>query len=127
MDAGERLALASVAINVLVAGLKFFLGVFSGSLALLADAVHSSADVVSSASIWAGIRISRRKTKMYPFGLYKVENLVALLTAAIIFLAGYEIVHTVVMVQRTGQGRSTGLRHRCRDNHCLDPFEFFTV
>jgi cation diffusion facilitator family transporter len=96
MDAGERLALASVATNVLVAGLKFFLGVFSGSLALLADAIHSSADIVSSASIWAGIRISRRKTKRFPYGLYKVENLVALLTSAIIFLAGYEIVHTVL-------------------------------
>jgi cation diffusion facilitator family transporter len=96
MDAGERLALASVAMNVLVAGLKFFLGVFSGSLALLADAIHSSADIVASASIWAGIRISRRKTKRFPYGLYKVENLVALLTSAIIFLAGYEIVHTVL-------------------------------
>jgi cation diffusion facilitator family transporter len=106
VDAGERLALASVAINVLVAGLKFFLGIFSGSLALLADAVHSSADVVSSASIWAGIRISRRKTKRFPFGLYKVENLMALLTAAIIFLAGYEIVHTVLWsIERVKAGR----------------------
>ncbi len=96
MDAGERLALASVLVNLLVTGLKYFLGVFSGSLALLADAVHSSADVVSSASIWAGIRLSRRKSKMFPYGLYKVENLVALITAAIILLAGYEIVRSVL-------------------------------
>jgi cation diffusion facilitator family transporter len=96
MDSGERLALASVSINILVTGLKYFLGVFSGSLALLADAVHSTADVISSTSIWAGIRLSRRKTKRFPYGLYKVENLVALMTAGLILLAGYEIVHTVV-------------------------------
>jgi len=96
MDAGERLALASVLINLVVAGLKYFFGVFSGSLALLADAVHSSADVVSSASIWAGIRLSRRKTKRFPYGLYKVENLVALVTSGIILLAGYEIVRSVL-------------------------------
>lgn len=96
MDTGERLALASVVVNLLVTGLKYFLGVFSGSLALLADAVHSSADVVSSASIWAGIRLSRRKTKRFPYGLYKVENLVALITAAIILLAGYEIARSVL-------------------------------
>ena len=95
MDDAERLALSSLGINVLVTGLKYFLGVFSGSLALLADAVHSSADVVSSASIWAGIRISRRKTKRFPYGLYKVENLVALITSALILLAGYEIGRTV--------------------------------
>ncbi len=96
MDDAERLALASLGINLLVTGLKYFLGVFSGSLALLADAVHSGADVVSSASIWAGIRLSRRKTKRFPYGLYKVENLVALMTSAIILLAGYEIVRTVL-------------------------------
>jgi divalent metal cation (Fe/Co/Zn/Cd) transporter len=96
MDAGERLALASVLINLVVTGLKYFFGVFSGSLALLADAVHSSADVVSSASIWAGIRLSRRKTKRFPYGLYKVENLVALATSGIILLAGYEIVRNVL-------------------------------
>ncbi len=95
MDPGERLALLSVAVNLLVTALKYFLGVLSGSLALLADAVHSSADVVSSASIWAGIRISRRKTKRFPYGLYKVENLVALVTSGIILVAGYEIARNI--------------------------------
>jgi cation diffusion facilitator family transporter len=96
MEAGERLALASIGVNLMVTGLKYFLGWFSGSLALLADAVHSSADVVSSASIWGGIRLSRRKSKRFPYGLYKLENLVALGTSALILLAGYEIVHTVL-------------------------------
>ncbi len=96
MDDAERLALSSLGINLLVTGLKYFLGVFSGSLALLADAVHSTADVVSSASIWAGIRLSRRKTKRFPYGLYKVENLVALITSGIILLAGYGIVRSVL-------------------------------
>jgi cation diffusion facilitator family transporter len=96
MNDAERLALSSLGINLLVTGLKYFLGVFSGSLALLADSVHSSADVVSSASIWAGIRLSRRKSKRFPYGLYKVENLVALMTSGIILLAGYEIVRSVL-------------------------------
>jgi cation diffusion facilitator family transporter len=95
-DDAERLALSSLGINLLVTGLKYFLGVFSGSLALLADAVHSSADVVSSASIWAGIRLSRRKTKRFPYGLYKVENFAALITSGLILLAGYEIVRSVL-------------------------------
>jgi len=95
MDASERLALASVAVNLVVTGLKYFLGVFSGSLALLADAVHSTADVISSASIWVGIKLSRRKTKRFPYGLYKVENLVSLITAGLILLAGYEILRSV--------------------------------
>jgi cation diffusion facilitator family transporter len=95
MDAGERLALASVSVNIFITGLKYFLGVFSGSLALLADAVHSTADLISSAAIWAGLRISRRKTRRFPYGLYKVENLSALIVAGLILLAGYEILMSV--------------------------------
>ncbi|MFP3866859.1 MAG: cation diffusion facilitator family transporter [Desulfobacteraceae bacterium] len=94
MDASERVAVYSTALAIFLVTLKYALAVFSGSLALVADAIHSSADVVSSASIWAGIRISRRKSKRFPYGLYKVENLVALVTAGLIFLAGYEIVRT---------------------------------
>jgi cation diffusion facilitator family transporter len=95
MDAGERLALTSVSVNFLVTGVKYFLGVFAGSLALLADAVHSTADLVSSAAIWAGLRISRRKTRQFPYGLYKVENLLALFVAGLILLAGYQILMSV--------------------------------
>jgi cation diffusion facilitator family transporter len=99
MDPGERLALISVAVNLLVTGLKYFLGVFAGSLALLADAVHSTADFVSSTAIWAGLRISRRRSRRFPYGLYKVENLLALVVAGLILLAGYEILRSVFQAE----------------------------
>ncbi|MFC1816573.1 cation diffusion facilitator family transporter [Thermodesulfobacteriota bacterium] len=67
----------------------------SGSLALVADAIHSSTDVISSATVLAGIKISKRTSRTFPFGLYKVENFVSLLSSIFIFAAGYEIVHTV--------------------------------
>jgi len=72
-------------------GLKYFLGEISGSLALKADAIHSFADVISSLTIFVGIVISDRKTKTFPEGLYKVENLVALLSSFFILYAAFEI------------------------------------
>lgn len=99
MDSGERLALVSVTVNLLVTGLKYFLGVFAGSLALLADAVHSTADFVSSAAIWVGLRISRRRSRRFPYGLYKVENLLALIVAGLILFAGYEILMSVFQAE----------------------------
>ena len=62
-----------------------------GSLALKADAIHSLADVVSSFTIFLGIVIADRKTRTFPEGLYKVENLVALASSFFIFFAAYEI------------------------------------
>jgi cation diffusion facilitator family transporter len=91
-----KVAIYSCLVNACLAAIKYCLGEASASLALKADAVHSLADVVSSLSILAGILISDRKTKTFPQGLYKVENLVALLSSLFIFLAAYEIVHEVV-------------------------------
>jgi divalent metal cation (Fe/Co/Zn/Cd) transporter len=53
-------------------GIKYMLGILSGSLALRADSVHSLADVISSLTIIFGIDISDRKTKTFPAGLHKV-------------------------------------------------------
>ena len=91
----EKIGFYSVGINLLLVGIKGLLAYFSGSMALVADAIHSSTDVISSVTALAGIKISKRKTKNFPYGLYKVENVVSLVTSIFIFFAGYEIVKTV--------------------------------
>ncbi|MFH0958547.1 MAG: cation diffusion facilitator family transporter, partial [Pseudomonadota bacterium] len=55
------------------------------------------ADVISSGAIFLGIVISARKTKIFPEGLYKVENLVALLSSFFILFAAYEIGHEALI------------------------------
>jgi len=91
MRSYSEVALYSCLVNAFLMGLKYALGEISGSLALKADAVHSFADVISSVTIFVGIVISDRKTKTFPEGLYKVENLVALLSSFFILYAAFEI------------------------------------
>jgi Co/Zn/Cd efflux system component len=92
MKSCVKVALLSCLVNGFLMTVKYALSEASASMALKADAVHSLADVVSSLSILAGILISDRKTRTFPLGLYKVENLVALLSSFFIFFAAYEIV-----------------------------------
>jgi len=94
MTQKEKIGFYSIGVNVLLVALKGGLAVLSGSVALVADAIHSATDVISSVTVLAGIKISKRKSKNFPYGLYKVENFVSLLTSLFIFLAGYEIVKT---------------------------------
>ena len=101
MDQSEEIGAYSIGINLLLVGIKVLLSLLSGSVALIADALHSSTDVISSITVLAGIKISRRKSKNFPYGLYKVENFVSLLSSIFIFLAGYEIVHTVFSEQQS--------------------------
>jgi len=89
-------ALLSVGFNTLLVLLKYGLSILSGSIALRADAFHSLVDVLASLGIFAGIKISERKSSIFPYGLYKVENLASLATSLFIFFAAYEIVKELI-------------------------------
>jgi cation diffusion facilitator family transporter len=95
MEVSEKTAWMSILINVILVGIKIIITLVSGSLAVKADALHSMSDVVSSGIILIGIKISKRTSRNFPYGLYKVENLVALATSLLILYAGYEIVKEV--------------------------------
>jgi cation diffusion facilitator family transporter len=90
-----KISIFSILINALLSLIKIVGGKFSGSAALMADGVHSLSDLAASLSVYAGIIISNKKSEAFPMGLYKVENLVALVSAFAIFFAGYEIAKDV--------------------------------
>jgi cation diffusion facilitator family transporter len=91
-----KISIYSILINTLLSLIKIIGGKFSGSAALMADGVHSLSDLAASLSVYAGIVISNKKSENFPMGLYKVENLVALVSAFAIFFAGYEIAKDVL-------------------------------
>jgi cation diffusion facilitator family transporter len=97
----SKIALFSTLLNILVAGTKGILAWLSGSSALLADTIHGFSDTFASVLVLVGIWLSKRKSKAFPWGLYKVENFVALVSAGLIFFAGYEIVHYVFKAEKT--------------------------
>lgn len=107
METSERLALASIVINISLVALKYGLAKVSGSLALAADAIHSFSDVVASSTIFIGIKLSKRHPPAFPYGLYKVENLISLLVAFLIFGAGFEIIKIVFAKERATPLRQT--------------------
>lgn len=57
-----------------------------------AGAFDAFTDVVASSAVFIGLMIASRKSKNFPYGLYKVENLISVIVALFIFYAGYEIV-----------------------------------
>jgi len=91
----RKISLYSVGVNLLLSLIKIVGGMLSGSAALTADGIHSLSDLAASLSVFAGIVIANKKSENFPMGLYKVENLVALVSAFAIFFAGYEIAKDV--------------------------------
>ena len=87
-----RVALYSLLFNLALVAAKLTLSALSGSLALRADAIHSTVDVMASLALILGVKISERKSESFPLGLYKVENLASIAISFLLFLTAYEIV-----------------------------------
>jgi len=93
----KKAALVSIGVTAFLVVIKYAAGMLSGSIALIADAIHSLTDLISSIAVFIGLKISDRKpTDEFPYGFYKAENIVSLFLALAILYAGYEIILTSV-------------------------------
>lgn len=93
----QRAALVSVGVRTVLVVLKYIFAMLSGSMAMMAEAVRNIPDIAQSAALYAGIRISDRKTEAFPYGLYKIENLISLGVAILIAIVGYEMARNVIV------------------------------
>ena len=106
---GERLAtqgirstIVGIGVNLVLAIIKAVAGLLGNSYALVADAVESSLDVVSSLIVWAGLRISVRPPDAnHPYGHGKAEPLAAVAVALARFGAAVGIAIQSVREIRT--------------------------
>lgn len=89
--AGRGIAIMSFGLNVIITSIEFTLFYLTKSAALLAEAVHSLTDVIGILFVIVGIYLSEKKSERFPWGLYKIENLAAILVGVLIFISAYEI------------------------------------
>ena len=104
--ASARLVLKGVALNLLLAALKFTGGILGNTYALIADGVESLLDVFSSVLVWTGFRVAARPPDDdHPYGHGKAESLAALSVALFIFAAaGWIGWHAVQEIMHPHQG-----------------------
>lgn len=69
-------AWVSIISNTLLAGLKMALGLWLNSISLLADAVHTASDVVTSVVVLVGFKAARLPAdEEHPYGHGRVESI----------------------------------------------------
>jgi cation diffusion facilitator family transporter len=87
-DSG-KVVRAALAGNVAIAASKFVAAYFSGSIAMLAEGVHSVADSANQALLLVGMGLSlRRDPERYPFGRAKERYFWAFVVALVLFFLG---------------------------------------
>lgn len=92
MDEAIKAGKVSVVANVILTIAKGIAGIFAGSTALIADALHSLVDVLGSALVWIGIKIAQKPPdESHPYGHFKAESLAELGVGLIIIFTSLSI------------------------------------
>lgn len=90
---GLKTTLIGIVVSALLAVIKGLGGVFGHSYALIADAIESASDVLTSAMLWAGLKWSSKPPdENHPYGHGKIEALVAIGISIALTIAGGIIV-----------------------------------
>jgi len=91
---GGTVAEKSFFVLILVGIVEVAVGIFTLSLALIADGVHSFADAVVSLVVWIGLRLSRKAPDgKFHFGYYRVETFSSVIAAFFMTLLGGVILY----------------------------------
>jgi cation diffusion facilitator family transporter len=91
----------SIAINVLLAALHGLIAWRSGSLAVAAELIHNLVDLLAAVAVLIGLKLANRTSAAFPYGLYKLENLIAAMLAALVFVTAYEIARDALLAPPT--------------------------
>ncbi len=87
----------SIASNSLLILLKVAAGILTGSIAILAEAIHSLLDLVAAIIAFISVRMSDKPAdKFHPFGHGKVENISGVVEGGLIFVAAGIIIYEAV-------------------------------
>ncbi len=79
--------------NVLLFGLKYWAGIVTGSVAIIADAWHTLSDSLSSVIVLVGMKISRKPAdKEHPFGHGRAELIASLIIGMLLAIIAFNFI-----------------------------------
>jgi len=98
----QRLIIIEGCANILVLAVKLVVGLSTGSLAILADAIHSLTDVANNFVAWIVLRLSAMPAdREHPYGHRKFETLAVFGLATLLAVMAIEIAKSAFTKEST--------------------------
>jgi cation diffusion facilitator family transporter len=89
---GERITVICLVGNIVLCVVKFIAGIIGNSQAMVADALHSSSDVVATLAVFFGIKIAQKpENDKYHYGYGKIEPIISTFVGLSLVLAAFMI------------------------------------
>lgn len=93
MNAKVNIARLSIASNSFLIVMKVIVGVISGSVSIISEAIHSSMDLIAALIAFFAVRVSDNPPdSRHPYGHGKVENISGVIEALLILVAAIWII-----------------------------------
>jgi len=93
ISAKVSIARLSILSNSVLIVLKLVVGVISGSVSIISEAIHSSMDLVAAIIAYLSVRVSDNPPdSRHPYGHGKIENISGVIEALLIFIAAIWII-----------------------------------
>ena len=100
----NRVAFLSVAAAILLTSFKLVVGLLTGSLGILSEALHSALDFVAAGITWFAVRLSDKPADSdHHYGHGKIENLSALLETVLLLITCVWIIYEAVSRLSSGE------------------------
>ena len=95
---GKLSGTAGMICNLLLVAGKMLVGIFSGSVAIMADAMNNLSDCASTLVTLLGFKLAEKPADSeHPYGHARYEYIAALAVAALILVVGYELAKSSIL------------------------------
>ncbi|MEH6672376.1 cation diffusion facilitator family transporter [Halopseudomonas sp.] len=95
--AGDKRVWWAIVVNVILTVVQIIGGILSGSLSLVADAIHNLSDAISMAIAYIARRIARRPANdQWTFGYVRAELIAALINYTTLIVIGLYLVYEAI-------------------------------
>ena len=99
---GEKGAMLGIVINTGLAVFKFFAGVVGNSNAMIADALHTVSDFLTSIVVFVGFKIAQKPPDdEHPYGHGRAESIAAKIVSIVLIAFGVKVLLTSMHVLRS--------------------------
>ena len=93
MNAKVSIARLSIISNTLLTIMKLAVGLISGSVSIISEAIHSSMDLIAAIIAFLSVKVSDNPPdSRHPYGHGKIENISGVIEALLIFVAAIWII-----------------------------------
>lgn len=110
LQQGTRVTRQSIWINVILTIAKFVAGLVANSSAMVADAIHSGSDIITSVAVLVGLRLgSKPADATHPYGHGRLESVAAKIVASLLILTALGLIYNSGRILINNEASAPGI------------------